>query len=103
MMNNKLQSSMKKLDSWQTTWGVLTRPIKVKVGTKVGPIMIMKKNGVIEIKITIGGIRKWSMIDMYPHDRMKIKNSNPMDSKKFKAEDVLARILMRVKGADKMV
>lgn len=34
---------------------------------------------------------------------MNRKKSNPVDHKKFIAEDVLARILLRVEGADKMV
>lgn len=38
-----------------------------------------------------------------PYDRAKAKESNVIKPKKFNTEDVLALILIRVEGTDKMV
>lgn len=38
-----------------------------------------------------------------PHDRSKGKESNSVDPKKFKNKDLLAKILMRVKGTKKII
>lgn len=37
------------------------------------------------------------------HDRVKNNDDNNVDPDKFKTEDVLSRILMKVEGMDKMV
>lgn len=65
--------------------------------------MIEKENGMIEIKIGIRGTKKGSMIDMCPPWLSEEQGVKSRGSKKFKAKDVLARILMRVEGMNKMV